>query len=65
MSENRHYARHDVPPNRVLTDPERHVLDALAGIRYGSVEVLLHDGRIVQIERKEKLRFDQHQTLGR
>lgn len=27
-------------------------------IRYGSVEIVVHDGRIVQIERKEKLRLE-------
>lgn len=35
----------------------QHVLDALAGIRFGSVEVVVHDGRIVQIERREKVRL--------
>lgn len=35
-----------------------HILSALQGIRYGSLEVIIHDSRIVQIERKEKLRFD-------
>jgi len=30
----------------------------LQGIRFGSVEVVIHDGKVVQIERKEKLRFD-------
>ncbi len=34
------------------------VLEALNGIHYGSVEVIIHDSRIVQIERKEKVRFD-------
>lgn len=34
------------------------ILEALHGIRYGSVEIIIHDGRIVQIERKEKLRID-------
>lgn len=34
------------------------VRDALKDLRYGSVEVLIHDGKVVQIERKEKLRFD-------
>jgi hypothetical protein len=34
------------------------ILEALQGIRYGSVEIIIHDGRIVQIERKEKLRLD-------
>jgi hypothetical protein len=35
-----------------------HILAALQGIRYGSLEVIVHDSRIVQIERKEKLRFE-------
>jgi hypothetical protein len=38
-----------------LTDT---ILCALRGIRYGSVEIIVHDGRVVQIERTEKLRFD-------
>lgn len=32
---------------------------ALRGLRYGSVEIVIHDGRIVQIERREKWRMDQ------
>lgn len=31
---------------------------AVAGVRYGSVEIIIHDGRIVQIERREKFRLD-------
>jgi len=34
------------------------LLRALEGIRYGSVEIVIHAGRIVQIERKEKVRLD-------
>lgn len=30
------------------------IADSLAGIQYGSVEVVIHEGKIVQIERKEK-----------
>jgi hypothetical protein len=30
----------------------------LQGIRYGSVEIVIHDGKVVQLERREKLRFD-------
>lgn len=41
-----------------LTENERRVLAALADIRYGAVEITIHDGRIVQIERREKLRMD-------
>ena len=35
-----------------------HVVSALRGVRYGSVEITIHDSRIVQIERREKLRFE-------
>ncbi|HVO11673.1 MAG TPA: YezD family protein [Vicinamibacteria bacterium] len=31
---------------------------AVGGLRYGSVELLVHDGRVVQIERREKVRFE-------
>ena len=31
---------------------------ALQGIRFGSVEIVIHDSKVVQVERKEKLRFD-------
>lgn len=31
---------------------------ALKGIRFGSIEIIIHDSRVVQIERKEKTRFD-------
>ena len=34
------------------------ILQALTGLRYGAVEIVIHDGRIVQIERKEKLRLE-------
>lgn len=34
------------------------ILRALQDIRYGSVEIIIHDSRIVQIERKEKIRID-------
>jgi hypothetical protein len=32
----------------------------LDGLRFGTVEVVVHDGRIVQIDRLEKIRFDKH-----
>ncbi|HSL02475.1 MAG TPA: DUF2292 domain-containing protein, partial [Nitrospiraceae bacterium] len=31
---------------------------ALRGIRFGSIEIIVHDSKVVQIERKEKTRFD-------
>ncbi len=30
---------------------------AVRGLRFGSVELLVHDGRVVQIERREKVRL--------
>ena len=39
------------------------ILRALQEIRYGSVEITIHDSRIVQIERKEKIRIDRDPSL--
>lgn len=36
---------------------EQEILRAIASIDYGSVEVTIHDGRIVQIECREKIRL--------
>jgi hypothetical protein len=36
---------------------ESTVRKAVRGLRYGSVEVLVHDGRVVQVETREKVRF--------
>lgn len=33
------------------------ILRAVQEIQYGSVEVIVHDSRVVQIERKEKIRI--------
>lgn len=30
----------------------------LEDIRFGSIEIVIHDGKVVQIERREKLRPD-------
>lgn len=34
------------------------ILQALQGIRFGAVEIIVHDGKVVQIERKERVRFE-------
>ncbi|MEO8201997.1 MAG: YezD family protein [Gemmatimonadota bacterium] len=34
------------------------VLKAIRSIRYGAVEIVIHDGRIVAIERWEKVRLN-------
>ena len=38
-------------------DWERTLARAVRGLRYGSVEVQVHDGRVVQVETREKVRF--------
>jgi hypothetical protein len=40
------------------SDMRTTVLEAIKGIRYGSVEITTHDSKVVQIERKEKMRID-------
>lgn len=55
-------------PNRFPGDPDPptsvaapevalEILGALQDIRFGSIEVVVHNGKVVQIERKEKFRF--------
>ena len=39
-------------------DLEREILDAVRGIRYGSVEVVVHDAKVVQVVRTAKVRID-------
>ena len=36
----------------------RELVEALRSIRYGAIELVIHDGRVVQLERREKVRFD-------
>lgn len=38
------------------------ITEALKNIQFGAVEITLHNGQVVQIERKEKIRF---QPTGR
>ena len=44
------------PGNEIL----RRIANAISGVRFGSVEVVIQDSRVVQIERKEKFRFDKN-----
>jgi len=46
--------------NHVIDETEEVIAvlrETLRAVRFGSVEVVIHDGRVVQIDRKEKLRF--------
>ena len=42
----------------VVSDTEQAVLDAIRATPYGSVEVVLHQHRIVQVVRTQKLKLD-------
>lgn len=40
---------------RSTSDEE--ILRAVHNVRYGSVEITIHDSKVVQVERREKIRF--------
>lgn len=49
----------NVPSEGTSPDIARRIFLALKGIRYGSVEIIIHDSRVFQIERREKVRLDE------
>lgn len=46
------------PAGAQASPPEAEVLRAIRDTAYGTVEVVVHQSRIVQITRSEKVRFD-------
>ena len=40
------------------TGIEKHILEAIRSLKYGAVEVMVHDSRVVLVEKTEKVRFD-------
>ena len=40
----------------------REIQTALNGLKFGAVEITVHNGQVVQIERKEKIRLQQPNT---
>jgi hypothetical protein len=49
-----------IDPQRLhdAREPEAAVLDAIRGTTYGTIEITVHQSRIVQITRSEKVRFE-------
>lgn len=45
-------------PDPLLARSLESVRKALSGLRYGSVSITVHEGRVVQIDVTEKLRLD-------
>lgn len=41
-----------------------HIADALQGLQYGQVTVIVQDGVVVQVERTERRRFQRRSTAG-
>ncbi|TVX98763.1 YezD family protein [Cohnella terricola] len=41
------------------------IAEQVNGLEYGEVNIIIHDGRIVQIERKERKRYDDVARLPR
>jgi len=42
----------------------RELREALLTVRFGTIELVIHDGRVVQLERREKIRVDQGAGRG-
>jgi hypothetical protein len=49
-------------PKEWAPDIEQQILRAIRDVRYGSVEIIIHDAKVVQIERKEKIRLGNDKT---
>jgi hypothetical protein len=48
------------PPPRPPEEAwQRAVVAAVEGLRFGSVEIVVHEGRVVQVETRERVRFDE------
>ena len=43
-------------------DIAQQIVSMLQGIRFGSIEIVVHDGRIVQIDKYEKFRLKNSAT---
>jgi hypothetical protein len=43
----------------------RELAVALRSICYGTIELVIHEGRVVQLERREKVRFEHDYRDGR
>lgn len=44
-------------PKKTDNDPLPHIANALRGLRFGTVTIVVQDGVVVQVDRTEKHRF--------
>lgn len=54
---NASFTRDSAPRNVLPAEVAQEIFAAITGLRFGSVEITVHDSKVVQIERKEKVRF--------
>ena len=45
------------PANASLSEPIRAVLDALSTLRFGAIQLTVHEGKLVQVDITERKRF--------
>ncbi len=57
-SDDRSLHMSSTPIDNTQNDFSLMVMRALRGLRFGSVEIVVHDGRVVQIERRERVRLE-------
>lgn len=53
-----------IPAGRLTGEVERALREALRSIRFGTVTLVVQDGRVIQIERNEKFRFKNEHRDG-
>ena len=41
----------------------KEIAEAVAGLKFGEILIKVHDSKIIQIEKTEKLRYDTYHTL--
>jgi len=47
------------PIKKIPAEVAQEILRVVASIEYGSIEIIIHDNRVVQIECREKIRINQ------
>ncbi len=47
----------DAAPPKLPSAVIERIAAVIAEVKYGTVEITIHDGRVVQIQRKERFRF--------
>ena len=57
-----------MPPsteNQKNIEVAHEILRAIEQLRFGSIEITVHEGRVTQIERREKIRFTQERNSSK